>query len=513
MSVPSFVSPGVYTRELDFSLYVPALATTQFGVVITAPKGPVDVMTLCTSEDQFINNFGVPTPSHVGMYACVQYLRQGNQLKVVRVAGYNEATGQLILKASNGTTPAVIMTPTSSGSWVNDGGTTGLQLVVRAGNKSSTWDILVQWRGVTVETYSGVTLTSGSNNIVTKMSTSSYCTAALVGTPTTLSTGTFVFLHGVDGYQVTDADVIGTTIGDTRTGLQIFRDPEHVDVNLLAVPGNFHANVIAELISICESRQDCMCLIDPPTGMSLQQVVDWHNGLGGYGYAPAAALNSSYAALYWSWPWAFSGWDNANLYQPPSGFAAAQMALTDRDFSVWFAPAGFRRGRLTSALNVEYSPTQGERDYMLGGSAGNVGINRVNPIVNFPGGGITIYGQSTLQRSPTALDSINVRRMLLYLRKVIATASQFLVFEQNDDRLWADFKGLVNPFLDLIKAGRGITNYQVVMDKNTNTAAVRANKTCVGYILIEPTLPAEKIVLNFTLLPQGANFSEFVTTL
>ena len=358
MGLLGLVSPGVYTREQDFSLYIPSISTTILAIVGTASKGPVDERTLCTTEEQLINTFGPPSEDHLAIYAGIQYLRQGNQLWFVRVAGYNESTGQALVRNSADNAYAVVFTPTSSGSWVN-GGSVGLQITVAENARiANTYDVYVKWRGVVVESYDAVNLTDSSSDdyIETRMADSKYCTAAVQSPQTTMLEGTVNFSGGNDGTTVSDSDVIGTIVGATRTGLQLFEDPEQIDINLIAVPGNSHANVINEMISICESRQDCMCIIDPPSGLSVEEVVDWHNGVSGLPYAPGAALNSSYAALYYDWIQAYDSWNDQDIYMPPSGFVAAQMALTDRQYEVWFAPAGYRRGRLPGAKGVQYSP-------------------------------------------------------------------------------------------------------------------------------------------------------------
>jgi phage tail sheath protein FI len=178
-------------------------------------------------------------------------------------------------------------------------------------------------------------------------------------------------------------------------------------------------------------------------------------------------------------------------------------ADTDQNDEVWFAFAGLLRGRLLGALDVEYSPVQGERDYMYSGG------NAVNPIVSFPVDGICLFGQRTLQRASTALDRINVRRMLLYARKVIASAVRYLVFEPNDLMTWIRFVDLVSPYLRSIKARRGLEDFRVVCDETTNTPDRINNNDMVGKLFLKPTKTAEMIELEFTLLPTGATFEEF----
>jgi len=308
---------------------------------------------------------------------------------------------------------------------------------------------------------------------------------------------------GADGIVgVVDADYIGVELDPVTqapSGLQCFSDPERINVNLLAVPGQSSSPVIAAMLQLCESRADAMCVIDPPFGLNVQEVVDWHNGLG---FGNSSAFNSSYGALYWSWLEIYDSQNAIRLYVPPSGAILAQYAETDQVTDPWFAPAGLNRGRLLTALNVELSPNLGSRDIMYGDG------NAVNPIVNFVQDGITIWGQRTLQRKPSALDRVNVRRLLLYLRKVAARFSKYFVFEPNDPITWKLVQRTFEPLLEDVKARRGILEYRVVCDETTNTPARVDRNELWARIYIKPTKAAEIIVLDFTILSQGASVTE-----
>jgi len=510
----AFTFPGVYTQEQDFSLYVPRLTTMVFGIVTTASKGPVDELTFVTTEEQLLNIFGFPGTQYKGILAAQQYLRQGNQLWVVRVAGYDEATATRTLQNAADNATAITLTASSSGGWANGAGGLGVEVV--AGDIAGTFTIRFRWNGYLVEEHTNLVLNpSDSDDFVeTRLASSDYATAVVTVAQTDLKLESGVnFSGGDDGVGVSASDYVGTIVGAVKTGLKLFRDPKVIDVNTIAAPGQDDKTIVTELISIAEGRQDCMALIDPPFGLNATEVVDWHNGaLGGSDKYPTATLNSSFAALYWPWCQVFDSYNNENVWCPPSGFAAQQFAYTDRQFETWFAPAGFRRGRLPQVLQTEVVPSDGEGAYMYGGRAGANGVNAVNPIMGFIGEGTAIWGQRTLQRAPTALDRINVRRMLLYLRKVVATTTRYIVFEPNDERMWDDFKGLVIPFLRMIKAGRGLRDYRVYMDETTNPTALQDQNEAYGRILLKPTKSAEVINVNFALMAQGANFDEFVTT-
>jgi phage tail sheath protein FI len=194
----------------------------------------------------------------------------------------------------------------------------------------------------------------------------------------------------------------------------------------------------------------------------------------------------------------FSTFDSKDRFYDPSIFGARQMAFTDAVADSWFAPAGFRRGRLTKPSETEVKLNQGDRDSLYSG--GNV----INPIVNFPQQGITIFGQRTTQRNPTALDRINVRRLMIYIRKVILLATQRFVFEPNDEFTWAQIEGVLNPFLDDIRRRRGITEFRVVCDETVNTPIRVDRNELWTKVLIKPTKTAEILIFEINLTNQSA---------
>jgi hypothetical protein len=293
-----------------------------------------------------------------------------------------------------------------------------------------------------------------------------------------------------------DKAVIGNPA--LSTGIYAFQNPESYDFNLLAIPGFASGPVIAQAIQFCENRGDVLFLVDPPYGLRPQQVIDWHNGM--LTSDLASTLNSSYAALYWSWLKVNDLFEGGTIWVPPSGHIAGVFARTDREAEQWFAPAGINRGRLTSVLDIEYNPTQGERDALYGSG------NAVNAIVNFTQQGITVWGQRTLQRTSTALDRVNVRMLMIYLKKNISELLRSFVFEQNDDTTRSRVLSTVNPFLGDVAARRGLTAYNVVCDASNNTPErIDRNELWVS-VFVKPTRVAEFVVLNMVVLRTGANF-------
>jgi uncharacterized protein len=382
---------------------------------------------------------------------------------------------------------------------------------VTAGVSSGTYKLTVLYNNSPVEVfdhlYVGAAWASNVNYITTRVNAeSSYITVAVLDdTQTTLKLSTVTLSGGLDGAPVSASDVVGSVGAPPTipaTGIQIFRDTEERDVNVVVAPGQVDAAVVAALIDLCETRGDCVTLIDTPFGISVSEAVDWHNGVGvGSGY-PSAALDSSFASLYYPWVQVQDGYNNAATYIPPTGHALRALAYTDQVAYPWFAPAGPNRGRCPDIIQVHHSATQGERDLMM--SYGNA----INPIVSISGVGTQIYGEMTLQRTYSALNRLHVRRMVLYLRKIIASSVRFLQFEQNNQTTWNRFQMLVTPALNQMVSREGIEqDFRVICDATTNTATLRNNNQMLGRILITPIHTAEIINVEFALLPSGASFT------
>lgn len=313
--------------------------------------------------------------------------------------------------------------------------------------------------------------------------------------------------RGVDGNNPNADAYIGTiTETNTYTGIQHFRRSELYDINLLCIPGVTLSSCVAEVLDVCEDRADCLGLIDTPLGLTVQEAVDWHNGQGIY-TGDHVAFVSNKAAAYYPWVKQFDPYTRNDIWLPPTAILPAVYAHSDAKGETWFAPAGITRATIPNARAVETVVSRGDMDYMYGPGNGNA----VNPIAQFTRDGIVVYGQRTLQRTPSALDRINVRRLMFYIEKTIATASRRLVFEQNDPILWGQFLNLVEPFFRDLKGRRALEWYRVVCDESTNPPQKRNNNEMGAKIYVIPTKSAEKIILDFALLPSGANVEEFIS--
>jgi hypothetical protein len=327
---------------------------------------------------------------------------------------------------------------------------------------------------------------------------SSLWTATLVtGRGEVVPGKTTIVSGGDDGYTgIVDGDYIGSVA--TGTGLKSFRNSESIDINLVAVPGNTSQNVQDELIDLCDYRGDCFAILDipdDPTVDSVQDALDFSNGLLGR----TTAMNSNRAAVYWAWQKVYDEFHDVDVWTAPSGHMAAVYAYNDNQQGAWYAPAGMKRGKVIGSTEARFSPDQDERDSLQ--SSGQV----INPLVNFTGEGIFAYGQKTTTRVSSALDRVNVRRMLLYVEKVIATAARVLVFDPNDEVLDREFAQLAEPVLRDVMSKRGIREWRII---SATTDTDRDNNKAVFQLFIKPTKAAEIIEIQFILTPQGADFQE-----
>ena len=272
---------------------------------------------------------------------------------------------------------------------------------------------------------------------------------------------------------------------------------------MAAVPGITNQDVQNALVTLAESTQEFIAVLAPPYGVgTAQDAIDWTNGQTD---TRTAALNSSYAAVFWPWLKTFLVNDEKNIWLDPAIYGIRQMCYTDNVAEPWFAAAGSHRGRLTKPTEVEVKTNQGDRDSLYTG--GNV----VNPIAAFPQRGIMVFGNKTTQRRPSALQSINVRRLLLQLRKIVLAATQDFLFQPNDEFTWEQIENVVNPLLDDIARRRGIVSvngtpqYKVVCDETTNTGVRVDRNELWCKIIFKPTKTAENIVYEVNLTSQSAN--------
>jgi hypothetical protein len=289
-------------------------------------------------------------------------------------------------------------------------------------------------------------------------------------------------------------DCSTTSTGGTvayKKAINAISNPDEFDINMLVTPGiihGLHNSVTNHAISKMEERGDAFYVLDCVK----------HGDTIATATAAITALDTNYAATYYPWVKIVDRNTALPVWVPPSVVLPGVIAYTDKVAHEWFAPAGLNRGGLTTVLEAQTRLTHDERDTLY--------EERVNPIASFPGQGVVVWGQKTLQARPSALDRVNVRRLLIKLKKFIASASRYLVFEQNSTATRNRFLNIVNPFLESVQSNAGLSAFRVVMDDTNNTPDVVDRNQLVGQIFIQPTRTAEFIVLDFVVLPTGATF-------
>ena len=305
------------------------------------------------------------------------------------------------------------------------------------------------------------------------------------------------FQEGFDGYapNTNIADIEpSTTAGKLAYGKHIaaLSNADEYDINMVIAPHvnrADHSAVFTSILDMVEQRADAFFIGDAGNAStSLSATI-----------TQAQSVDSNYAAVYYPWIKTIDLNTNKLITVPPSVLLPGVFAANDRVAAEWFAPAGLNRGGLVGAVSVLNRLTQSEKDDLY--------ENKVNPIVQFPGQGIVVFGQKTLQDKPSALDRINVRRLLLTVRKYIASTSRYLVFEQNTAETRNRFLNIVNPYLESIQQRQGLYAFKVVMDDTNNTPDVIDRNIMKGAIYLQPTKTAEFIQIDFNILPTGASFN------
>ena len=291
-----------------------------------------------------------------------------------------------------------------------------------------------------------------------------------------------------------DTDALASTSnGSYAVAFNLLANQDDYQYNLITAPGLVKANATATgelttMVNNAQTRGDNLAIVD---------LVNWDTGITTV-TAGAAAIDSSYAATYWPWLQTIDPDLNSKVWTPASTMVPGVFAFNDRAGEAWFAPAGLNRGGLSTVLRAERKLTNGNRNTLY--------TANVNPIATFPNTGVVVFGQKTLQKKASALDRINVRRLLIELKSFISQVGDNLVFEQNTITTRNNFLSQVNPYLQSVQQRQGLFAFKVVMDDSNNTPDVIDRNELVGQIYIQPTRTAEFIYLDFNVLPTGATF-------
>jgi len=564
----TIISPGVFQNESDQSLYTQTPQSIGAAIVGPTVKGRPYVPTYVTNYNQYLSLFGDVFKSGSYYYeyftsmTAKEYFSNGGQTLLVtriisgsaNVGTYAQAnvtsgsTTQLVLETlawgdQMNNTSSLVSGALASGSsynvrWevtnVNTGSGTFTLVVRRGDDNNSQKNILETWANMSLDpqlpnyvsrvigdlkpvydvTNAYVNYTGSYKN------NSQYVRVASVTTPNvdsidnngnfkvtqysgslpTVGSGSFggSFSGGaVDtsaqklmNENITTSNIQGFSPNDYNTAFTLLSNKDEYQFNVLLAPGvGLDGSASDDMIACVESRGDAIAIVD--------------NGVFGTAVVAAttnaAGSSSNYGATYYPWVQLYSSNLGKAVWCPPSTVVGGVLAFNDQVGAEWFAPAGLNRGGIPSILLVERRLQQSQRDTLYSGN--------VNPIATFPGSGVCIYGQKTLQRKPTSLDRVNVRRLLIALKREIGKISNTLVFEQNTTVTRNRFLSQVNPFLESVVQRQGLYAYKVVMDDSNNTADVIDRNQLVGQIYIQPAKTVEFIILNFNLSPTGAQFS------
>lgn len=568
------LSPGVNVSEIDLTTVVPSVSTTAGAIVGDFQWGPVNKRILVDSEITLVDRFGKPNSNtFVSFFSAANFLAYGNNLRVVRVVDTTTAlhannatavgTGVLIKNEDDYELNHSANTTTAYGEfYARYPGSLGnnIRVTACANNSSSafnSWNITTS-TGLTVNlntyfdkapgTSTYAESVGGSNDelhiaviddtgvisgtagtVLEKYAHVSKASDAKLddGTPNYYVTQILnkskwiqVASHITPGWGVTAVNKnFGTTTSIYEdilaggidvpalqshyiTGWDLFANSEEVDVSLL-VAGNASEigdkTTVPEYVhQIADDRKDCLAFLSP----SFASAVSTPSAAAVVAYRDSLDIGTSYSVMDSAWKYQFDKYNNVYRYVPLNGDIAGLCVYTDNVRDPWWSPAGLNRGRIKNVVKLSWNPNKTDRDTLY--------PSNVNPVVAFPGEGVVLYGDKTMQSKPSAFDRINVRRLFIVLEKAIAVAAKYSLFEFNDEFTRAQFVALVEPFLRDVKGRRGIYDYRVVCDSTNNTAQVIDSNQFVGDIYIKPARSINFIQLNFVAVRTGVDFTEIV---
>lgn len=544
----TLLSPGVLTRENDQSQITQGPITAGAAIVGPTVKGPVRIPTLVTSYSDYLNKFGGSFISGGSSYeyltsiSTYNYFQQGGTTLLVNrvVSGtFSAATSSTIVNANtsasfaletlsqgvvNNSTSSEISGSLPSGSSDNirfeivnpNTGSGTFDLLIRRGNDNSNSKVILeQWIGLSLDpnqsnyleavignqsttTDNGYVQTTGDYTNKSRYVRVKSVTSTTPnyfdnnGNPVTSYTTLLPIVQSgsFGGAVGTNCGVYGLANGDYTSSISLLSNKDEFKFNIITTPGvNAPSGnaVITSLTNLASNRGDCIAIVDmSKLGDSVDTVI-----------SNATSVDSSYAAAYYPWVQISAPNTGKLTWVPPSTIIPSVFAYNDRISAPWFAPAGFTRGSL-SVIQAERKLAPTDRDTLYSG--------KINSIATFPGQGVVAYGQKTLQKKASALDRINVRRLLIELKSYIGQVADNLVFEQNTIATRNRFLRQVNPYLESIQQRQGLYAYKVVMDESNNTADVIDRNQLLGQIFIQPTRTAEFVILDFNVTPTGATF-------
>ena len=554
------LSPGVNVSEIDLTTIVPSVATSIGAFAGPFAWGPIGEIITISDEVRLAGTFGNPnSDNYEYWFSAANFLAYTSNLKIVRAANItttrnataNGANNVALIKNesdyldnwSSGNTVYGVAAARYAGAIGNtlrvsiadantySGWTYSSQFTSSPGtstyvtNKGGTLDevhvividedgLFSGTRGTVLEKFGFVSKASdakddsGNNNYYKQVLENKSRYVYWASHPTTISTGTswgssanntaFANLTanvtvslsgGVDG-TITTANVI--------TAYDSFDPAESVDIALV-VSGPASQTVADSLISMAETRKDCVVFLSPEKADCVDNAGSETTDIRAY---RDTLTSTSYAVLDSNWKYQYDKYNDVYRWVPLNGDVAGLCARTDLERDPWFSPGGLNRGIIKNSIKLAWNPTKTNRDDLY--------VKGINPIVTFQGEGTVLFGDKTLLSKPSAFDRINVRRLFIILEKAIARAARFSMFEFNDQFTRAQFVALVEPFLRDVQGRRGITDFRVVCDETNNTGEVIDRNEFIGDIYIKPARSINFIQLNFVAVRTGVSFDEVV---
>ena len=554
------LSPGVNVSEIDLTTIVPSVATSIGAFAGPFAWGPIGEIVTISDEVRLVDTFGKPDATNYEYwFSAANFLAYTSNLKVVRA--YNSTTTKNA--SANGTAVLIKNeddwldnhTGYADGSYngfaARYAGEIGnsLKVSMADANTYSTWAYSTQFtstpgtstyvtnkggandeihivvvdedglfsgtRGTILEKFPFVSKASDAKddsgntsyykNVIKNKSkyihwVSHTTTVAASGTAwgsaanatsfKSMTANVTVSLSGgVDG-TVSSANVI--------SGYDYFDPAESVDISLV-VTGPANATVATDLISMAETRKDCVVFLSPEKADVVDNAGSETTDIKAY---RDTLTSTSYAVLDSNWKYQYDKYNDVYRWVPLNGDVAGLCARTDLERDPWFSPGGLNRGIIKNVIKLAWNPTKTNRDDLY--------VKGINPVVSFQGEGTVLFGDKTLLSKPSAFDRINVRRLFIVLEKAIARAARFSLFEFNDQFTRAQFVALVEPFLRDVQGRRGITDFRVVCDETNNTGEVIDRNEFIGDIYIKPARSINFIQLNFVAVRTGVSFDEVV---
>jgi|TARA_R110002074_G_scaffold301372_1_gene472780 hypothetical protein len=335
------------------------------------------------------------------------------------------------------------------------------------------------------------------------------------------------FWGGFDGFDIQKPDPLynagmGASVTEDTSyayhtyvqAIDSVADPEFIDMNLLSIPGLTHTSLTGRMIDVCEDRADSLALIDLPDVYIPSAEAYYNTKAQRIATTPQSAatalrnrrIDSSYGCTFYPWVQTRDAATGRLLWIPPTVAMLGVLASSQKSSELWFAPAGFNRGGLSDgAAGI---PITAVTERLTSKNRDTLYDARINPIATFPSSGIVVFGQKTLQERQSALDRINVRRLVIYLKKQISILSTQVLFEQNVQATWNRFKSLIEPLLANTKANFGITDYRLILDETTTTPDLIDQNILYAKIMVKPARAIEYIAIDFVIASTGASFDD-----